>query len=525
VNKGESTRWEPAQLRELRAELQANPALAAKAEQSFNMNTGVLSWPIPEPLGSGLPPVIALELSLLPDALRAWVADIAERMQVPLDAPAACAIVALAGCVSRRALIQPKAADTSFQKVPNLWGGIVLPSGFLKSPVLQHVTRPLARIEAQWRLDYEGELSIYSRQKEQAEIELSVWRELSKREIKKGKPTPEHPDDDPEEPVMRRLVLTDSTFEKLHEIMRDNPAGVLMIRDELTGWLAELEREGRQGERAFCLSAWNGDSPFTIDRIGRGSIHVPACCLSILGGIQPSRLRSYLSDALRDGPANDGLMQRFQILIWPDTTGPWKLVDRPPDAEAEARVAMVFEALVALSTHEPKRLRFEPDAQELYYAWWAELESKVRGNELHPALVSHLAKYRSLMPSLALLFELADWASGGGGGESVSLDHARQAAAWCEYLESHAQRVYSCIVAPELRAARELAEKIKAKRLARLFSVREVYIKNWSSLDTPESARAACRILEEAGWIRELSGDRGRGRPSERYEINPRVWK
>lgn len=517
---------EPGQLRDFRAEFQANPALTAAVEESFNMNTHAPSWPLPEPLGGGLPPVKAFEVSLLPEALRAWVADIAERMQVPLDAPAACAVVALAGCASRRAVIQPKATDTSFQKVPNLWGGIVLPSGFLKSPVLQCVTRPLARIENEWRSEYESQLSDYVRQKERAEIELSAWKELLKIAIKsKTSPTQDRPNHELKEPIMRRLIVTDSTFEKLHEIMRDNPAGVLMIRDELTGWLAELDREGRQGERAFCLSAWNGDSPFTIDRIGRGSIHVPACCLSILGGIQPSRLRTYLVDALRDGPANDGLMQRFQILVWPDTASPWKQVDRPPDAAAEARVAKVFEVLAALRADEPKRFQFEPDAQELYYAWSQELEPKVRGNELHPALASHLAKYRSLMPSLALLFELADWASGCGGGESVSLDHARQAAAWCEYLESHAHRVYSCIVSPGLRAARELAEKIKAKRLPPVFSVREVYIKNWSGLDTPESARAACRILEDAGWIRELPGGPGRGRPSERYEINPGVCK
>jgi hypothetical protein len=88
-----------------------------------------------------------------------------------------------------------------------------------------------------------------------------------------------------------------------------------------------------------------------------------------------------------------------------------------------ARVASVFEALAALSLDEPRRFQFEPHAQELYYEWWAELESKVRGDELHPARMSHLAKYRSLMPSVALLFELADWTSGFGGGESVPLDH------------------------------------------------------------------------------------------------------
>jgi hypothetical protein len=61
----------------------------------------------------------------------------------------------------------------------------------------------------------------------------------------------------------------------------------------------------------------------SIDRIGRGTIHVEACCMSMLGGIQPGRLRSYLVDALQDGPSNDGLIQRFQLLVWPDTPADW----------------------------------------------------------------------------------------------------------------------------------------------------------------------------------------------------------
>jgi hypothetical protein len=97
-------------------------------------------------------------------------------------------------------------------------------------------------------------------------------------------------------------VVNDATFEALHQTMNENPAGVLVIRDELTGWWSQLGRAGREGERAFCLQAWNGDTSHTIDRIGRGTIWVPHCCMSMLGGIQPGRLRSYLVDALEDGP-------------------------------------------------------------------------------------------------------------------------------------------------------------------------------------------------------------------------------
>ena len=301
----------------------------------------------------------------------------------------------------------------------------------------------------------------------------------------------------------------------------------------MTGWLAELDKPGREGERAFFLSAWNGDTPHTIDRIGRGSIHVPACCVSLFGNIQPARLRNYLVDALQDGPANDCLFQRFQVLVWPDIPRQWKLIDRPPNAEAFDKARKIFETLTKMSADEPKRLRFSGEAQELLNDWRGELESKIRGGWLHPALAAHLGKYRSLMPSLALLFELADCAAGLGGGDSVSLDHARQAADYCEYLESQARRVYSCIVCPELKAARELAEKIRRKQIGKvessglmIFSARDVYLKGWSGLDAPERVHAALEILEENFWLKSESHKSGPagGRPPNRYIVNPKVF-
>ena len=147
----------------------------------------------------------------------------------------------------------------------------------------------------------------------------------------------------------RKLVLTDATFEKLHEILGENPGGVLVVRDELTGWLAQLDKQGREGERGFFLQAWNGDGGFTIDRIGRGSIHVPAVCVSLLGNIQPGRLRGYLSEVLEGGPTDDGLFQRFQLLVWPDPPRNWRLVDRLPNRTAAVAAENVYARLANLS--------------------------------------------------------------------------------------------------------------------------------------------------------------------------------
>jgi hypothetical protein len=479
-----------------------------------------LDWPDPEPLGGEVPPVPAFDLELLPTALRSLVEDTAERMQVPLDYPAVVAVLGLAGVINRRATIQPKAEDTSWIVVPNLWGGIVASPGLMKSPVISAITRPLTGIESLWRAEHESAMSDYGQQREEAELRQAAWREQYKAAQKRGKDAPVRPDDSVAEPVCGRLITQDATSEKLHEILRDNPAGILVIRDELSGWLATLDKPGREGERGFFLSAWNGDTGYTMDRIGRGSIHVDACCVSMLGGIQPARLRSYLADALRDGPMNDGLLQRFQVLVYPDFPQGWRYVDRTPHQEAISNAQHIYHRLAHLDAAQPLRFRFDADAQDLFVAWLTELERKLRGVGLHPALVSHLAKYRSLMPSLALLFELADDGAG-----VISLQHANQAAAWCDYLESHARRIYSMIISPERQAAAELGRRLRAgwKHKEGMFSVREVYQNDWRDLSTPDAVRRVLGLLEDAGWVRLADLPQSTGRPSEIYVINPKV--
>lgn len=479
-------------------------------------------WPPPEDLGEALPPVTPFTPDLLPAAFRDLAADVAERMQVPLDFPAVFLVLSLAGAVSRRAVIQPKERDSGWVVTPNLWGGVIAPPGWMKTPVIQAITRPLAAIEAEWRTAHAEALAEFAQAKEEGELRRSAWKDQFKAAIKRNGDAPPRPDADPAPPAARRLILVDATMEALHAAMAANPAGVLVVRDELTGWLTQLDRPGRESERAFALETWNGDTGFTVDRIARGTVHVPHACMSLLGGIQPARLRHYLSDAVHDGPNNDGLLQRFQLLVWPDTPADWEHVDRAPDARAEAEVEAVVRRVLALDPETPLRARFAPDAQALFNDWRGELEAKVRGDSLHPALVSHLAKYRSLMPSLALLFSLAD-----GGSGTVSLAHTRQAAAWCDYLESHAGRIYACITTPAMAAARALAEKIRAGAIGGDgdFTAREVYFKDWAGLAAPDAVKAAAAVLVDAGWLRESTTPPGPagGRPSLRWSLNPAV--
>src|SRR2546426_1343824 len=55
--------------------------------------------------------------------------------------------------------------------------------------------------------------------------------------------------------------------------------------------------------------AWNGTGAYTYDRIGRGTLHIRAACLSVLGGLQPGPLERSLREVF-GGRGDDGLLQR-----------------------------------------------------------------------------------------------------------------------------------------------------------------------------------------------------------------------
>jgi len=73
----------------------------------------------------------------------------------------------------------------------------------------------------------------------------------------------------------------------------------------------------------------------------------------MLGGIQPAKLSSCLNDALQDGPQNDGLLQRFQVLVYRDVRQDWRYVDRMPHQEAILTAQHMYDRLTSMDASTP----------------------------------------------------------------------------------------------------------------------------------------------------------------------------
>jgi hypothetical protein len=332
---------------------------------------------------------------------------------------------------------------------------------------------------------------------------------------------------EPARPAHRRLIVSDATYEKAGAIMAENPNGLLLERDELVGFLRPLDREENAAARGFWLTAWDGQGHHTFDRIGRGTVRLEAVCASLIGGIQPARLASYVKDAVTGGAGDDGLLQRFNLLVWPDADPDWTNVDRWPDTVAKNRAFAVYERLAGIDAEALGAtkgtydaifsLGLSDDAAEAFLDWRTSLERRTRGGGLHPALESHLTKYRKLVPALALISHLIDAPDGG----PVTLESVERAIAWAEYLEPHAERAYGAATMPERAGARTIWKK--RGLLEPYFTAREIQRKGWAGLSEIDAVGRALEVLETHNLLLSepvLPGELG-GRPSRRYRVNP----
>ena len=504
-----------------------HPALAADPTAALCAPCKPVQPPAPLP---DHPAVAPFEHDLLPDTLAPWVRDIAERLQCPPDFVAVAAMVALAVVVGRKVAIRPKRHDT-WAVIANLWALVIGRPGIMKTPAIEATFGPLDRLMARALEEHDQATQRFEADKMAAKLRAEAREKKARERLKNNHEanlgdllTPSTI----EAPTLRRYRTNDTSTASLGELLRQNPNGMLVYRDELVSLLKGLDKEDQAEGRGFYLTGWNGDSPYTLDRIGRGLyLHIPALCISLLGGTQPGRLAEYTGQAIRGGAADDGLIQRFGLMVWPDPVATWRNVDRPPDHTAECIAYAVFDRLdrldpASIGAQQDHNLdghpiglpylRFSAEALSHFQEWHEALEKRLRSGELHPALESHYSKYRKLVPALALLIYLAD----DGRGE-IGEDATLKALAWAEYLETHANRVYGAVTQAEVAAAKAILRRIERGDLQAPFTTRDVWRPGWAGLSDRALVGRALELLADYGHLTvEVDRETG-GRPATRY--------
>ena len=225
-------------------------------------------------------------LDLLPPILGAYVEHQAKTLGADPTGIAVAALTVVSGTLDQRFVLKMRRTGEWYQP-PRLWAMLVGESATKKTPIMTAALKPLRRIE-------------YEFWQKQAQ-DMAAWEEVEKAD-RGAKP-----------PLPTRFIINDTTVEAVSEILARQARGLMVVHDELSGFVASLDRYAKGGgaasggDRAFWLTAHNG-GPMAVDRVGKSRM-IENLCVAFLGGTQPGRLRE-LEDLM-----SDGLTQRFLPVI------------------------------------------------------------------------------------------------------------------------------------------------------------------------------------------------------------------
>jgi Protein of unknown function (DUF3987) len=480
------------------------------------------TWPEPDLsfLSDGRPAPPAFPLDAL-GPWAGWASDLAESKSAPADYAATGLLAAGAACLGDVRHVSPWAG---WQEPPALWLAMVGDPSASKSPIFGPIVEVLHALEVEENAGFSAARRDFEADRQAAAETCEIWEAAVKAAMKKGEKRPGKPEaaDEPEALTPARMVTSDSTREALAALFKSNPRGLILVRDELAGFIADFDKYGGGGEAAFYLSRFNGQA-LTIDRKRDGHVTVPRALLSIFGGIQPEPLRELLFKR-----ADDGFVSRF-LFAFPD---PVRRARPAVRADMDTlKVALRRLRHLAFAEGEDGRpvAKVTPLSREaavVFEGWWQE-----NGDEAADAMgftAGALGKAPGVVARLALDLEYLDWAAGPADApepEAVGeLAIFRAITLFQDYFAPMARRVFggADIGKDELRA-RALLRYARRERLT-VANVQE--LRGVAGLRTTDDVKAALTVLEGAGWVRFMPtrGGGSKGRLRQEWGFNPDLW-
>ena len=335
------------------------------------------------------------------------------------------------------------------------------------------------------------------------------------------------PDD--AKPPRPRLIVADTTIEALSTVLIENPRGVLIAADEFESWLGSLDayRKGGAGsrDRGDWLRLFDG-GPHTVERVVRGSVHVPNFGVSISTATTPAAMAK-LSKHLPE----DGLLQRFLAVLVRRIGEPRESPTRDAQRASERYNELCRVVRAMLPHAHAGGVSLDGAAREALQDFrrrnGVQVESVYR---VQPALAGHLAKHPTLLLRLALVLHAARVAEEADSFlcdptyEPVGLRTIEVATTLLDRLTQHAVAVYSHLGgdAGAYGLARSVARYLLAAapgHLARRDLIQRV--REFRAADERDQGEAL-RLLEDLGWIR-LAQGRYRSAMPTQIIVSPRV--
>jgi Protein of unknown function (DUF3987)/Bifunctional DNA primase/polymerase, N-terminal len=468
--------------------------------------------------GSDLPPP-ELSDDALPQGWAEVIRTYAAVAEAPPDYVAIASIAGAAGAIGNAYVVEGK---RGWREPAVLWGMAIGPPSAHKTPALKAAHSALAAIDHELYVEWKKEC-------EQVEIQHQMALDAQEAANKPKKAVKK-----PEKRSLKHLLHDDTSLEKLTINMAASPHGAVAFYSELAAWFASFSRYSSSGDDSSGRALWNrayDAERFKRDRVKNEGppIVVPAAACSVVGAIQPDKLRQIWPKS------HDGLLAR-PIYVWP------RLAPLPSE-ESEKNgddisggetyaFRKAFKALYGLplvvvddGVAQSAVLRLASEARLPFNA--AKRDCERRARREHGLIGEWLGKGPGRILRLALTFELMTWSlSSGARPTSIDLDALERAIRYFQYAEGMLRRTLAGLE-PTRSAEDALAV---AKRIVQQSWLhftnndvgREQGFRRFRGEDAENKRRRdnALKVLIDANAIRQHLVPTGRG-AIQKWAVNP----
>lgn len=453
-------------------------------------------------------------LEHLPSSLRAFVEHAAAALHCDPAFIAIPALVTVAGAIGNSRVITIK---ETWQEPAIVWASVVADSSSLKSPSMDLACSPLWALQRGMSTEYE---ELYQRWRTANE----EWNKA--RFSKGGGGDGADPSSAPPKPKPRKILVNDITVEKLAHVMWENPQGVTLLRDELSGWFGSFGRysdgKGPGADMANWLSIFRAGSMIVDRRSGEPpTINIPRAACSVYGTIQPRILKRILTEDFFDS----GLASRLLFCMPPRKPKIWTDAIVPEEVYSlySSAIKDIYETgieTLEANSNSPYPVPFNKAGKAAwieFYQEWADRQSHAEG-ELGYAL----AKLEGYCARFALLLCVYEKATNPFRREEVTEGQVKRAFGITTWFANEIERVYRMVRTPE--------EEHRKNRLVEFILGHEGEMtpsrlakSNPSKYETADDAEKALNKLVDGGqgsWVMKLAGKQG-GRPSRVFKLKP----
>ena len=368
----------------------------------------------------------------LPKTVERLVAEAAAAIGCPPDGIGLAALTTLGSAIGNSRVIQLKKGWTESAAI---YAALIADSGEKKTATIAVATDPAHKLQNRLNKEHEKKMDEHATEMRQHAVDV-------KEAGKNGHPAPP----EPRKPVAERNHVNDTTVEALTVILKENPRGLLLERDELVGWVKAMDQYksgGKGAERQFWLSVWS-NRPVSVDRKGQPEpLAVLRPFVPVIGSIQPDVLPELAENR------EDGMLERF-LFAYPDPINSMWTEDEVSDV-ALASYRELYEKLRNLSMSaddlgDPVEVTvaFSPEAKQVFIDQYNGHRSEMGMPGFPKNLRSPWAKLEGYFARLILIVACCRIVEDGDP-ERVEVGDVLRAVSLIDYFKGQARRVFGTL--------------------------------------------------------------------------------